>query len=185
MKSKPEIREVIATRRKALNPHWQENASREVADRFQNLEVFQSAETIALYMSIGGEVSLESLFTECWQQGKRTCIPVFNADTQRYEMAELAADTPCNTGRFGIREPISPALIPLNEIDLMTVPGVAFDRRGNRLGRGGGYYDRLLEGFQGRTVGIAFDFQILPEIPTSNHDQAVEWIVTESKIFNL
>ena len=136
-------------------------------------------------MAIGGGVSLQTLFSGCWKLDKRTCIPVFNEETKHYEMAEIIEDTPCRIGHYGIREPLSPAFVAMNEIDLVAVPGVAFDPNGNRLGRGGGYYDRLLEGFCGHATGIAFDFQLLPRVPADAHDQPVGCIVTETKILNI
>ncbi len=185
MKSKQEIRKQVEARRRALDPCWVETASVSIIRYFQTLEAFQSAGTIALYMAIGGEVNLDSLFPECWKSGKRTCIPVFNAEAKIYEMAEITHETDFKTGHYGIREPVSPALCPMDEIDLVAVPGVAFDRKGRRLGRGGGYYDRLLAGFPGLSVALAFDFQILPAIPTEPHDRPVDALVTETKIVNV
>ena len=183
--SKEQIRREIADTRKALEAPWLEAASARVAENLQSLDAFRTAKTIALYMAIGGEVDPGSLFPVCWKRGMRTCIPVFNAQTQLYEMTEITAETPCRTGRYGIREPIDPSPVALSEIDLVAVPGVAFDPNGNRLGRGGGYYDRLLEGFRGHVVGLAFDFQLLPSIPADAHDQPVGCIATESKILNI
>ena len=185
MASKQGIRHEIAAKRKALETEWLETTSARVVENFQALAAFQSAKTVALYMAIGGEVNLETLFPTCWELGKRTCIPVFNERSKLYEMAEIAADTPCRTGRYGIREPISPSLVSMDQIDLIAVPGVAFDPHGNRLGRGGGYYDRLLDGFAGNAAAVAFDFQILPRTPTDAHDKPVQCIATESKILNL
>lgn len=183
--SKQQIRRDIEARRSALAPSWVEAASTRIIRNFQTLEAFQSAGTIALYMAIGGEVNLDSLFPECWKSGKRTCIPVFNAEAKIYELAEITHDTDFKTGHYGIREPVSPALCPMDEIDLVAVPGVAFDRKGRRLGRGGGYYDRLLTGYSGVSAALAFDFQILPAIPTEPHDRPVDALVTETKIINV
>lgn len=185
MKSKQDIRAEIATQRKALDPKWRLAASARVAENFQTLAAFQSAKNVALYMEIDGEVKIDALFPTCWDLGKRTCIPVFNAATKLYEMAKVVADTRYRMGHYGIREPISPAPISMTQIDLIAVPGVAFDRHGNRLGRGGGYYDRLLEEFSGHAAAVAFDFQILPLIPTNVHDKPMHSISTETKIFNI
>ena len=185
MKSKKDIRTEISAQRKALDPQWLETNSKRVTGNFQQLEVFKSSTTIALYMALGGETDLSSLFLECWKHGKHTCIPIFNAETHLYEMAKVTANTRYRLGHYGIREPIAPTLITMDQIDLMAVPGIAFDLQGQRLGRGGGYYDRLLEGFCGDTAALAFDFQILPSIPVEAHDQPVQYIVTETKLFNL
>jgi 5-formyltetrahydrofolate cyclo-ligase len=185
MKSKQDIRTELAAQRKALDPQWMEAASARVVENFQTLDAFQSAKTVALYMAIGGEVKINALFSHCWELGKRTCIPIFNVKTKLYEMAEVAADTRYRSGQLGIREPISPALIATDQINLMIVPGVAFDRDGNRLGRGGGYYDRLLANFSGHAAAVAFDFQVFPCIPIDAHDKPMHSITTETKSFNI
>ncbi len=183
--SKQQIRREIETQRKALDAQWLETASARVVETLLSMDVFQSAETVALYMAIAGEVNLDSLFQRCRELGKRTCIPVFNTKEKLYEMAEITLETECFTGHYGIREPLSPALFPMDNIDLVVVPGVAFDRKGNRLGRGGGYYDRLLEGFSGASSAVAFDFQVLPAIPLEQHDKPVDVLVTETEIMNV
>ncbi|MEN8255570.1 MAG: 5-formyltetrahydrofolate cyclo-ligase [Verrucomicrobiota bacterium] len=185
MESKQDIRKQIKAKRKALDVQWLEAASIRVVGNLLSLEVFRSSETVALYMAIAGEVNLDPLFPKCRELGKRTCIPVFNAEKKLYEMTEIMPETECSTGHYGIREPLSPALFPMRKIDLVVVPGVAFDRKGNRLGRGGGYYDRLLEGFSGASVAVAFDFQVLPQIPLEPHDKPVDVLVSETEIMNV
>jgi 5-formyltetrahydrofolate cyclo-ligase len=127
-------------------------------------------------------VNLGPLFSKCWKLGKRTCIPLFNAKLKIYEMAEVSSETQYRIGHYGIKEPLSPTPFPMNQIDLIAVPGVAFDRAGNRLGRGGGYYDRLLDGFPGVSVAVAFSFQILHQIPHEAHDRPVDSLITEREI---
>jgi 5-formyltetrahydrofolate cyclo-ligase len=136
-------------------------------------------------MYFGGEVQLDSLFPICWEGGKRTCIPVYNEVLKIYEMAEITPTTEFITGHYGIREPVSPQLVPLSEIDLITVPGIAFDRSGNRLGRGGGFYDRMLSSFEGSTIAVAFDFQIYDQVPVEPHDKPVHAVITEIKVLNV
>lgn len=185
MISKQQIRREIEAERKVLDAQWVEDTSARIVENLRTLEAFQSSKTIALYMALAGEVKLDTLFPTCWKLGKRTCIPVFNAKAKIYEMAEITPETECFTGHYGIREPLSPALFPMDKIDLIAVPGVAFDRKGNRLGRGGGYYDRLLEGFSGISAAVAFDFQVLSEIPAERHDKPVNALVTETGIINV
>ncbi len=182
MKTKSELRNRIAQKRRALDPHWTANASAQIAERMQAFEAFQIARTVALYKAISGEVALDRLFPTCWAQGKRTCIPVFNADLNIYEWAEITEQTTFRTGNYGIQEPEQMPAFAMNPIDLMVVPGVAFDADGNRLGRGGGYYDRLLADFPGVAVAVAFDFQVLPRIPHTTHDIPVDYVITEREI---
>lgn len=185
MTTKAQLRREIAEKRKALDFQWLETASARIVEKVQTLDAFQPSETVALYMAIAGEVDLDALFSKCWGLGKRTCIPVFNAASNIYEMAEVSGKTQYRIGNYGIREPISPSLVSMGEIDLIAVPGVAFDRNGNRLGRGGGYYDRLLEGFSGFSAAVAFDFQIFSHIPYEAHDKPVDALVTETEIVNV
>ena len=185
MISKQKIRREIEAKRKSLEPQRLVAESLGIVEHFQTMEAFPPSETVALYKAIGGEVDLDALFSICWKAGKRTFIPIFNAKEKIYEMAEVLAETQYSTGHYGIREPLFPTLYPMHQIDLIAVPGVAFDRKGNRLGRGRGYYDRLLDGFPGVSVAVAFGFQILPDIPCEAHDQSVDAIVTAREIFNV
>ena len=182
---KQAIRRETETGRRALDPVWMAAASARIVESFQTLDAFGPSKMIALYKAIGGEVDLETLFSACWNAGKRTCIPVFNTESKIYEMAEVTAETHYSVGHYGIQEPLSPSLLSMGQIDLIAVPGVAFDRTGNRLGRGGGYYDRLLNGFSGVAAAVAFDFQILPKIPCEPHDKPVDFLVSETKIVNV
>lgn len=185
MITKAELRREIAEKRRHLDPAWRIEASQQIADRLRRHEVFNAARTIALYKAIAGEVVLESLFPVCWAAGKQTCIPIYNAERNVYEMARISEETRFNIGNYGIQEPVSPSLVSMEEIDLVIVPGVAFDAAGNRLGRGGGYYDRLLAGFTGVSIAVAFDFQIVPEIPCDSRDIPVDGVLTEKKILKL
>lgn len=182
MITKAQLRKDIAVKRRSLDSDWIETASVEVVKHLQMMDVFQSSNTVALYMAISGEVKLTTLFPICWALGKRTFVPVFNADLICYEMTETTAETRYRIGNHGIQEPVSPSPVPVSGIDLVIVPGVAFDPSGNRLGRGGGYYDRLLNGFTGFAAAVAFDFQILPHVPSDIYDIPVDYVVTEKKI---
>jgi 5-formyltetrahydrofolate cyclo-ligase len=185
MKNKQDIRREMAAQRMALDPQWIESASERIISKIRSMEAYQSAESIALYMAVDGEVKVDALFRDCWNAGKCTCIPFFHADTGVYEMAELTPDTECRPGPCGIREPAAPVPFALDAIDLMVVPGVAFDEAGHRLGHGKGYYDRLLAGFSGISVAPAFNFQILPAIPVEGHDRPVNIIITETNFSNV
>lgn len=185
MTDKATLRLSMNAKRTELDFQWLKRSSARIVENFQSLEVFQTAKTVALYKAIVGEVDLNPLFLICWALGKRTFIPVFNREEKRYDMAEVTGKTRYSTGHYGIQEPIAPAVVPMGSIMLVAVPGVAFDRKGNRLGRGGGYYDRLLDGFSGFSAAVAYGFQILPHIPSEPHDQPIDAIVTESEIINV
>ncbi|MBN2685994.1 MAG: 5-formyltetrahydrofolate cyclo-ligase [Pontiellaceae bacterium] len=181
--TKQQIRKAIADKRKIHSSEQLRCAGNMIAELVCGFPIFHNAQTIALYMAIGGEVQLDSLFSTCWDLGKRTCIPVFNAQTKLYEMAKVTAETEFKTGNYGIKEPKNAHRIPMHEIDLILVPGVAYSEDGKRLGRGGGYYDRLLDGYRGTTIGVALDEQIVEGIPCNAHDQPVNYVITPSKTF--
>ena len=185
MKTKEQLRREMEELRKNRDPSWCSEASRRIIGRLQELEVFRSARRVSLYKHLPGEVELEDLFDACWKLDQQTCMPVFNRTLRIYELAAIDARTRFRTGHYGIREPEERVPVSLDQVNLMIVPGVAFDVEGNRLGRGGGYYDRLLAGFRGVSVAVAFDFQIVPRLPTESHDIPVDLVVTESKLLKV
>jgi 5-formyltetrahydrofolate cyclo-ligase len=183
--TKQQIRTEMAQRRKALSEDFKASSSAAIVGQLAQVPEFEKAKTLALYMYFGGEVRLDDLFPACWACDKRTCIPVYDEVTQLYNMAEITPQTVFTEGHYGIREPDSPSLIPMQDIDLMAIPGVAFDLKGNRLGRGGGFYDRMLSGFSGAKVAVAFDFQLVDEVPTEPHDLPVDILITEIKTLKI
>jgi 5-formyltetrahydrofolate cyclo-ligase len=185
MMTKQHIRKMISAKRQALSNHDIEPASRHIVATILEQPAFQKAQCVALYKAIFGEVTLEPLFEHCWAQNKRTLIPVFNPETKRYELIEVDAVTQYKTGNYGIQEPIPPHRLKSEEIDLFLVPGVAFDRTGNRLGRGGGYYDRMLALSTAPRIGICFHFQLLDQLPTEPHDVPVQIIITDKTVKRL
>jgi len=180
--SKQQLRHKIGEERRRLRKDQVESASRSIVQHILTMEAFRAAQTVALYRAIRNEVELEALFPLCWESGKRTAVPLFNDERGTYDLAEINADTVFISGKYGISEPVNTDLIPVDQINLMLVPGVAFDPAGNRLGRGGGHYDRLLAHFNGFTAGIAFDFQQVAHVPADTHDIAVHAVISESGI---
>ena len=113
--------------------------------------------------------------------GKRVVLPkVVGTGLELFEISDLDRDV--SPGAWGIPEPHEPRPVRLGEIDLIVVPGAAFDKHGNRLGYGAGFYDKLLAGFPGATVALAFEAQIVPLVPADLHDIAVGKIVTERRV---
>lgn len=181
--TKQELRQAILDR--ILNQKEDEASfkSRAILEKFLALPVFQRARTILFYASIRGEVETFAMIEKAWELGKRVALPIVLKDKSRivplaiYNLREL------KKGAYGILEPDinSAKEIPLGEIDLVVVPGVAFDKKNNRLGRGGAYYDRLLSELLPNTltVGLAFDFQVVDTISgLEPHDRPVTWVLT-------
>lgn len=132
-----------------------------------------------------GEPDLTPLLAEVRDKGWRVVVPKVDPDIPRFmrlvELPDSAALEQTRPGPLGTREPITGTQIDLQEIDVALVPGVAFTRRGVRLGRGRGYFDALLGSPQCRAVGVgvAFECQVLPDLPVEPHDATVDWLCTE------
>ncbi|MCM8814037.1 MAG: 5-formyltetrahydrofolate cyclo-ligase [Candidatus Omnitrophica bacterium] len=141
-----------------------------------SLREFRRAKMIMFYLAHEGEVETTGMIYDAWSMGKKVCAPVLQTKEKRMIAAQVTSfTTDIEKGPYGILQPQAGCLreIPGELIDLIVVPGVAFDDCGNRLGRGAGYYDRFLAGFQERRVpciGLAFSFQLLGRIPVSSHD---------------
>jgi 5-formyltetrahydrofolate cyclo-ligase len=143
----------------------------------------RGANAILIYASLRDEIDLSIALDSLGE--KRLALPRYDKIRQTYCAALLSGsirDLP--TGQFGIPEPPPDAeTIPLNALDVVLVPGVAFDRAGRRLGRGLGFYDRLLAEVPGIKCGVAYDWQIVPELPAEPHDISVDFIVTPTQSF--
>jgi 5-formyltetrahydrofolate cyclo-ligase len=143
----------------------------------------RSARTILFFAPLPGEMDLWPLLEESVSAGKMVALPWFDPATQTY-LARRVENPACEivAGKFGVREPAPGCVeIPLQKIDLVLVPGVAFDLSGNRLGRGKGFYDRLLAKISGVKCGVGYDFQLLEKIPAEPHDAKVNFILTPTR----
>ncbi len=178
--TKTEIRAQIAERKKTPGFQALEKMSVDVVKNFQTLEPFRTAQTVGVYMPLTDEVNIAPLFET---PGKTFYIPAFDEAASIYRMARLTAEL--KKGRFGIPEPAVPVFAAGDELDLIIVPGVAFDRAGRRIGRGGGFYDRLLPQYRAVRAGICFDFQCLEAIPGEEHDVKMNFVATETKILKI
>ena len=142
-----------------------------------------SARTILFFAPLPDELDVWPLLEQFLAAGKICALPFFDSVTQTYSarrVQNLAADI--SIGKFGVREPASScAEIPLEKFDLILAPGVAFDWNGNRLGRGRGFYDRLLTKTGGLKCGVGYDFQLIGKIPVEPHDARVNFVVTPGR----
>ena len=143
----------------------------------------QSANSILFFAPMADELDIWPVLELSLALGTTCALPFFDAEKKTYGARVLEKlTTDIVTGKFGVREPAaSCAEISLNQFDLVLVPGLAFDLRGNRLGRGQGFYDRILAAASGVKCGVAYDFQLLATIPTEPHDAPVNFILTPSR----
>ncbi len=166
-----------------------DSKQRELCNQFAqqavcNSSLFSTSQSLALYHSFSFEVSTQFLFDESKRQGKKIAYPKVKEKQDALSFFWVEDQKQFSTSSMGIREPdekLGASEAKLEEIDLMVIPGLAFDRQGNRLGRGEGYYDRTLKTYLGQRLGLAFSFQLLDQIPHEAWDEKVAWIATEKE----
>jgi 5-formyltetrahydrofolate cyclo-ligase len=180
--AKATLRSRLRAELKSLSPEARA-ASADLCARIQASPAWQNARAVLLFFPVPSEPDIAPLLADALAAGKLLALPRFNAAANAYEAVRVI-DTvrELATGPFQVREPVAACpVVPLNRLDLALVPGLGFDARGHRLGRGKGHYDRLLAGFTGMKIGVAFDFQIVDEVPCEAHDIALDAVVTPTR----
>ena len=148
-----------------------------------NEEAFKKSQVVMFYVSLKEEVDTIAMIDEALEMGKKVCVPVILKEDKRLIAGEIKNRTEdLEKQHFGICQPKAGKVreVPLKDIGLVVVPGIAFDRRNMRLGRGHGYYDRFLSCLPPgtKTVGLAFDFQVVDHLPQDDHDIPVWKTIT-------
>jgi 5-formyltetrahydrofolate cyclo-ligase len=181
---KASLREELLGRRKALSLESVESRGLKVQARFLASPYYQHAKTLALYAPIRGEVPTRDILVAALSDGKTVCYPLSHVHGRVLGFRRILSESELEPGRLGVREPQSSAeRVALEEIHVFVVPGLAFGRLGQRMGRGGGYYDATLRAAAetSRRVGLAFSEQVLDDLPQEPHDMEMDLIVTESE----
>jgi 5-formyltetrahydrofolate cyclo-ligase len=140
--------------------------------------LFKKAKTVMFYLSMDSEVDTSEMITEALRSGKKVVVPVCGGN-RKIVPCLLNPKGAMQRGPYGILEPARKKPLSLKHLELVVVPGVAFDRTGKRLGRGKGYYDSFLARLPkgARSIGLAYDFQILRSVPTADHDVNVHKVI--------
>lgn len=187
------LRQQIRKQRRALADAEREQASFAVCERIAASQHFKKSQHIAFYLSNDGEIDLNLLIEHAWQQGKHCYLPVLaEPNTKRLWFIPYYPDSKLRNNRFGIPEPVHSAKARIRKtlsLDLILMPLVAFDLQGNRLGMGGGFYDRSLAFLQHRRywhkpnlVGIAYEFQKQNKLQQNHWDIPLDAIATDKKL---
>jgi 5-formyltetrahydrofolate cyclo-ligase len=185
--SKKEIRVLVSGRRDAMPREELAAASRAIGERLFGFEPFSAARTVMFFVSFRSEVLTAAMIKRALAAGKRVAVPIVNPDTRELVPSEIKDfDSELTEGAYGIPEPKAEFVrpVPPAEIDFVAMPGLAFDRRGGRIGYGGGFYDRFAARLRPGALlaALAFSFQVFDEIPALPHDRKVDAIVTEKEI---
>ena len=185
MDEKRGIRKRILELRNAMSLEAIAAKSGEIVRRLKELPEIRELSTLMVFLNFGSEVVTDGLIAWGWDAGKRIVVPLCRPASRVLTPCWIDSFADLETGHYGIREPKVDRLrvVPPGEIDAVLVPAVAFDRRGYRVGYGGGYYDRFLPKVpQAVRIGAAFACQIVPEVPIDRYDVQVERIATEEGI---
>lgn len=180
---KAHIRRTLLERRRALTHEEWVQRSEAICVRVEGNSLFAAARTLLIYVSSKDhEVNTDDLIDHALGEGKTVLIPVTGAGVLELKWSRLCHRNELVPARFGLLEPRPEhlRLVPPPDDALCIVPGIAFTRAGERLGYGGGYYDRFLKSFAGVSLGLAFELQIVPSLPLTETDRPVQHVVTES-----
>jgi len=176
---KQRVREELLQKRRRYEKA--EEDALKIKDRFLQLEEVQRANSILLYYPHKNEVNTLPIIEELLKTKKVVLLPkVKDHDIIPIQISDLSG---LKRGYAGILEPEGEAF-PVEDIDIVVVPAVAYDLRGHRLGYGKGYYDRLLKRIKGLKVGLAYDFQVVEKLPVESHDVPVDLIITPTRTIN-
>lgn len=172
------LRAVMRSLLRNISAHEAREAGASLASRIVALEEYRHARAVAVYAASGGEIATQPLWAAARAARKAVLVARLRDDVIEFAAVETWEDLV--PGRYGV--PVPPETEPAVEVDsdtLLVVPGLAFDARGNRLGRGGGHYDRLLAGRRAFSIGVGFALQLVDRVPIEEHDQPADLVATE------
>jgi len=186
--TKAALRRRMLERRRLLTAAEVDDSSRAVCARLRGLAEVVGARALAAYMAFEGELDVAPVLRWALSERKAVFLPRFEPARKDYGMVSVTdVERDLALGVFGVLEPL--ARIPWVPHEELThgdvtwlVPGVAFDQTGNRLGRGKGYYDRLLSGTEGACIGVAYDWQIVTVLPVAGHDVPMHVLVSDQRV---
>jgi 5-formyltetrahydrofolate cyclo-ligase len=185
--AKNALRAQVQAQVKQIPAAQREAASTQVRTLLKEQQVWKEAQSVLLYAPLADELDIWPLLAAALSAGRIVGLPRFDPNAKGYvacQVQNLVSEV--KIGRFGIREPVEQCgQLSLKRLDLILVPGIAFDLHGRRLGRGKGIYDQLLAAASGTFCGVAFDEQIVREIPVAPHDIRVNRILTPTRWIEL
>lgn len=189
MTDKGDLRKRMVALREGISRSEIISKSKMIHTHLRSFPPYLNAITILFYAATRNEVVTDDMIRDALQSGKLVGLPLVHKERRELTFSYIKSLNELAPGVYGIREPLPEYLRPvsLTSIDLIIVPGVAFDLKGHRLGYGGGYYDRFLRrvGDDVPRVGLAFELQLLDELPVEDHDVTVDTIITEKRIITV
>jgi len=183
VQAKEQLRRQQASLRRALGEQPRQRRSRAACERLLAEPVFVHAACVCAYMPLRFELDVRPVIEAAWAQGKRVALTRVRPEDNVLHVHGYEPGAALVESAFAVHEPLAaaPAVDP-EDVDLVLVPGLAFDERGYRLGFGKGFYDRLLPQLsRAARVGVGFDFQLLAEVPHEDHDVPLSHFVSDAR----
>ncbi|HEC76823.1 MAG TPA: 5-formyltetrahydrofolate cyclo-ligase [Thermoplasmatales archaeon] len=182
--SKEELRKKIKEKRDKLSQTEIWRRSEKIIEKLTKMNEFVNADAVACYISFGNEVNTHFLIKNFIEK-KKILVPFVDKGRKEIRLSHLKNWEELHTGEYGILEPKKEFLRIENNADIFIIPGIVFDESGNRIGYGGGYFDRFLSDFKGKKIALAYEFQIIKKMPNEKHDVKMDFIVTDKRIIKV
>ncbi|MBI2176035.1 5-formyltetrahydrofolate cyclo-ligase [Candidatus Woesearchaeota archaeon] len=180
---KSKIRDEMSRKRSALTLEEAASKSAAIAANLMKMAEYRDARAVMLYAAKGNEVRTREMIEAALKEGKTVLLPITNTARNEIEAGEIKSLNELKEGAFGIMEPKQKKPFDDVKIDLVLVPGIAFDQQGHRLGYGHGFYDKLLRRLtKAARIGLAYDFQVVEKLPRESHDERMGLVITESSV---
>lgn len=185
MESKSKIRKRILNVRNNMSKEDVKKNSNAIMDKITSLDIYKHSKVVFIYMDFKNEVITSNLIKHMLSEKKRVVIPYTDSINTVLIPSEITKESDLKQNSFGYYEPKSILPVNIEEIDLVIVPGVVFDKNLNRIGFGKGYYDKILNRLKpsAKKIALAHDFQVLEDIPAEEHDVKMDMIITEKNIY--
>lgn len=181
------LRAACLSQRSTLSTAECLSRSRLIQSRVLQFALYLVSRSVALYSPIQNEVGTDEIRDHAFKEGKKVFFPRVG-QTNTLKLIQVGSRAELKVGPLGILEPTGEKQLSDRDVDglVVFVPGVVFDSKGNRLGRGRGWYDRVLRRLDGKatTVALAYEFQVVDDVPAEEWDQKVHYVVTESKVID-
>ncbi len=181
---KQKVRKTIKTSLEQLSEEKRVEYTNQISAQLFELIEWKQAKVIGITIAIPPEIPTLHMIEQAWREGKEVVVPKCNPENKTMQFKKITTFEQLESVYSGLLEPVESTLeINADEIDLLIVPGLAFTKEGYRLGFGGGYYDRFLSKYNGPTIALAYECQLIDELPIELHDIPVQLVVTNHKVF--
>lgn len=182
--TKKDLRQKLLAKRLGLTPREAEDKRTAIFKKIVESSLLAHTKKVSCYIPINNEVDTKPIINFLVEAGVEVYLPKYFEETDEYRLAQFRGWSDLEKGPLGILEPKSGGTIDVGKIDLAFLPGVAFDKKGMRLGYGKGVFDRLFAKSGAKRVGLAYEFQIVDVIPKEIHDLKMDFVVTEERLLD-